>query len=312
MPIPSGSGGYVGTGTAIKLVSDDGTKELWIRKPTPNAADNILCQTWDSGFPEPRVSKEERTGQSGDRDDTYLHGGSLFTASIRIMNTDLVSLWETMDELEYWLAPEKRHYVSIAKPDGSDEYRAVYRADPMALVVDRKSHTMVEGSLQLVLPDGVYLSAETMRYSLRPLGAGVGFSFPHSFPLSLTPSSGGSSASIVVGGTRPTTFKAYIYGGQTGPVITDTDTGLKISFTALGSLTIPLGSYVELDFEEGTALLNGDPNNSVYQYIDFGVSDWWMLRPGEINRIAATATASDASAETIIEFNNRRIRPHRG
>ena len=312
MPIPSGGAEYVGSGTTIRLLSDDGERELWIRKATPTAQDNIYCKNWDPGWPTPRESSEERTGQSGIRDDTYLHGSSVFRAELRIASTDLLSHWEVMDEFDYWFAPEARHYVVIAKPDGSDAWQARYRADPLSLVAEQKSHTIIDASLQLVIPDGVYESLETLSYTLRPLGTTAGITFPLTFPFEFTPSSGGGSVELVVGGSRPVAPKVYIYGGQNGPVITDTDTGVRLSFTALNGLDIPLGSYVEIDFLEGTALMNGDPNNSVYQYIDFSISSWWLLRPGEVNRIAVTATSSDGSAQTLIEYKNRRIRPQRG
>lgn len=128
----------MGTGTIIRLISEDETQELWIRKATPTAADNVMCIDWDAGFPQPREAIEDRTGMSGTRDDTYLHGSSVFRSELKIISTDDTSFWEVLDAMEYWLAPEKRHYVSIAKPDGTDEYRAVYRADPMSFVIQQK------------------------------------------------------------------------------------------------------------------------------------------------------------------------------
>lgn len=316
MPIPFGdisSGIPTGGGTQIKLVHETTGAELWLRRAQPTAFDSIYVSSWNASMPEPRESSTELTGQSGTNDDTYLHGASEFVAELKLLSGNYGSHWWVMDEMEEWAAPDARHWVYVARPGGEDWWRAQYRAGPMAFVVGQKGHSIVEASLQLSIPLGVWESVTMNSYSLRPLGSNtVGVTFPITFPVTWDPSNSGGAQEITVGGKRPTPMVVRIYGGQTAPVISDVDTGDQLSFSALGGLSIPLGSYIEIDFQKGTALINGTPGNSVYQYIDFSISNWWLLRPNEVNRLAMTAAASDGSAQATVEFRNRRLRPARG
>jgi hypothetical protein len=292
-------------GTLIYFENADGG-QLVIRPESPSANDTIICRTYDLGSPDPKASIEERVGRNGVNDNTSLHGASQAKFDLLITPGGSATQWQTLETLKAWLDPTKRYYLCYKRYGETDVWRAVYRPEPWALVVDKTGGVKLPVSVSLKLPEGCYESAP-VAYDMRPSGAAVGFSAPFSAPFSLTPSSGTGAVSIVVGGTRPVPFKAYVYGGQTGPVIMDTDTGRKLSFTANGELSIPQGSYVEVDTEKGTALLNGDPNNSVYQYIDFTVSQWWALRGGETNRLTVSATTSDGSAQTIIYVASRRL-----
>jgi len=292
-------------GTLIYFENAEG-QQLILRQETPTAYDSIICRTYDLGSPEPKTSVEERVGRNGVNDNTTLHGASQAKFDLLLMADSDLTQWEVLENFKLWLDPTKRYYLCYKRYGEPETWRAVYRPEPWALVVDKLGGVKLSLSVSLKLPEGVYESTP-VAYDMRPSGTAVGFSAPFSAPFSLTPSSGSGAVSIVVGGSRPVPFKAYIYGGQTGPVIMDTDTGRKLSFTANGELNIPQGSYVEVDTEKGTALLNSDPNNSVYQYIDFAVSQWWALRGDETNRLTVSATTSDGSAQTIIYVASRRL-----
>lgn len=316
MPIPYGdvsSGVFTSGGTQIKLVHEITGEELWLRRAQPTAFDSIYVSNWNVSMPQPRESVTEFTGQSGVRDDTYLHGASQFVAELQLLQGDYGSQWWVMDVMEEWFAPDARHWIYIARPGTEDWWRAQYRADPLSFVVGQPGHSIVPASLQLSIPAGVWESITLNSYLIRPLGSNeMGVTFPITFPVTWDPANSGGAQEVTVGGTRLAPMIVRIYGDQTAPVLSDVDTGEKLSFTALGGLSIPLGSYVEIDFQAGTALVNGTPGNSVYQYIDFAISDWWFLRPGQINRLAVTASASDGSAQVVVEFRNRRLRPQRG
>lgn len=292
-------------GTMIRLY--DGVSEyLYLRPVQPANTDAIFCQNYDLGSPQPKVNTEERTNRNGINDHTSLHGASSAKFDLVICDGGSQTKWQVLEELKSWLDPTKRFYLQYQRLGETEVWSTIYRADPWSLVVDPKGGQKLPVSLVLTLPEGIYESQPTV-YELRPTGLAVGFSFPLTFPFSMTASSGTGVVEIPVGGSRPVPFKAIIYGGQNSPVIMDTDTGRKLSFTANGGLDIPLGTYVELDTDKGTALLNGDPNNSVYQYIDWTVSTWWALRPGETNRISSTAATSDGSAQTLLYVASRRL-----
>lgn len=292
-------------GTLIYLENDLG-EQFVIRPVQPRYTDLVFCRTYDLGSPEPKTNAEERTGRNGVNDNTSLHGASQVKFDLVITPEVGVTQWQRLEQLKAWLDPSKRYYVCYQRYGETDVWKAVYRPEPWSLVVDKNGGAKLPVSVSLALPEGCYESA-AVPYTLRPSGLAVGFHAPFHAPFSLTPSSGTGVTSITVNGTQPVPFIAYIYGGQTSPVLMDTDTGRKISFTGSGGLTVPLGSYVELDTERGTALLNGDINNSVYQYIDFAVSTWWALRPNDTNRISVSALTSDGSAQTIIYVASRRL-----
>lgn len=295
----------MGVGTFIYLTAPDNSV-LILRPASPSAGDAIVCRTYDLGAPQVKEDIEERVGRNGVNDNSSLHGSSYFSADLQVFATQSSTVWQELENLKKFLDPTKRYYVSYQRPGESETWTAIYRPEPWSLVHDKQSSVKLNVSMKVFLPEGCYES-QLQSYEMRPTGLAAGFSLPFSLPVSLTASSGTGAVDIPVGGTRPVPFRAIIYGGQFEPVIMDTDTGRKLSFTASGGLDIPLGSYVEVDTERGTALLNGDINNSVYQYIDFAVSEWWALRGGESNRISVSATSSDNSAQTLLYVASRRL-----
>lgn len=292
-------------GTTIWLYDESRAQTFTLRPESPSSANGLACKTYDLGAPESKENIDERMGRDGVSDNTSLHGRSVARFELELFGTQSYNRFQMLEDLKRFLDPTKRYYLNYKRYGETDVWRAIYRPDTYSCVVGPGSGR-IPVSLQLIIPEGVYETPAT-EYSIRPSGTSVGMSYPFTAPYSFTPSAGTGIATIYVGGSRPVPFRMLMYGYQNSPVISDTDTGRKISFTANGGLNIPAGSYVEIDVEKGTALLNGDPNSSVYQYIDFGVSTWWKLRSEQNNRISVTASDSDGSAEVKLYVASRRF-----
>ena len=85
------------------------------------------------------------------------------------------------------------------------------------------------------------------------------------------------------------------------PRLENATTGKALEFDAAYSLLT--GEYLVVDFKEGTVLLNGDTANSRYDQLDFSVSEWFELIPGETNLRLYPLTQS-APASALIEFRS--------
>jgi hypothetical protein len=81
------------------------------------------------------------------------------------------------------------------------------------------------------------------------------------------------------------------YGPSTAFVITNTDTGRLLSYdsTRPGGAAIAGGHYAEIDFFNGTILLDGNPSFDLVAGLDPAASDMFPIEPGGNNITAAGA-----------------------
>jgi hypothetical protein len=104
------------------------------------------------------------------------------------------------------------------------------------------------------------------------------------------------------------TYRAWpvldIYGPCTNPSVTwTTPAAGAVVFTGL---TIASGHYVRVDTQAQTCLLDNDPTQPVYQYIDFHSTRWAGLEPGA-TVLAFTASGTSSPARVVITWADSTI-----
>lgn len=249
----------------------------------------FVPQGMNQGFPEVRDNVTKRPSQDGTFDFTELFGARSVTVSVALSPESVdVSTYGALserdleDHLRRWMHPSRRAWLYVRSAGGSDFRRIYVRPSSVAsslnFITNRNFRTV---AMSWKAANGVWEGATLQQEELEAgteseLGRTYDETYDKTYP-----------ASDVVGektvynyGTAPAFPIARIYGPVTQPRLENKTTNKRIIFTA--GLTIAAGEYLEINFAEGTATMNGDINNSRYQFLDFagGLSEWWSLIPG--------------------------------
>ncbi|GAA3581030.1 hypothetical protein GCM10022198_00150 [Klugiella xanthotipulae] len=136
------------------------------------------------------------------------------------------------------------------------------------------------------------LARDPRRYSIgdawsttRPATAGTGLVWPAISPLKW-PSTGGSTGRITLAnrGTKSSSPLYRVYGGYSGFAITELASQRQISV----ELSVPAGSYVEIDTGRRRALLDGQ--SDVSRYITS--REWWDIPAATSSTVQITLTGA--------------------
>lgn len=276
--------------TSVRLV--DGVREMVLAPRTGLALKSITAP-----FPAVREVVDERTDDDGENDTTELFGGR--TCSVDLLATQTPAAFEA--ELTRFLHPRLRPYLCVVDDEWPQERRLRLRVaqfdGPLTVELPQQMRRM-QG--QWKVPDGIWEAVDLTEQQVNAdIPTSSGLSFPVSFPLSFTPTmaTGGSTVSNV--GGVPAHFVARLYGPCTAPRLVNETTGEEIAFTS--ALVLEPGEYVEINTRDRTAYLLSNTAQSRLGNLDYGVSSWWRIEPGDQQVRYAPASAS-AGAITVIEF----------
>jgi hypothetical protein len=249
-----------------------------------------IPQNINLGIGAVRENAENRSNQSGTKDRTQFWGSAAVQLVVGVAKELAVGLdpydepWTDQkleDRLRAWVVPSMRAFL-IYRRDPNDAWRQVeIRGNtPSGPSIGLVRSDFDRVALAWKAPRGIsesYVLEETPLASTLDTEAGRAYdltfnrTYPASSPIGTQP--------ILNRGNAPTfPHRVFIYGPCAQPRIENVTTGETLEFKSTFSLTA--GQYLEIDFEEGTVLLDGNPANSRYDRIDFSVSTWWQLVPG--------------------------------
>jgi hypothetical protein len=288
----------------------------------------VLATDWNLGFASPRVVSFSRPGQPGTKDLTALHDGRTVSMSLTILGDDTYSIEWYYDKIAAMCYPGNRPILYISNPNWDSGRAMTLRADPLSRAVTKGSAGYHEVSLSMVCPSGLMDDATTQQATMWAAGTDTGLSLTAaantangisaaptgyglpaaaatddgitSAPLGLSLSSGSSAsaASVFNTGTTPTYPRMFLYGPITNPVVRNNTTGQQLFFNGL---TVPAGSYLDIDVENRTVYMNSSSAQSFYGKIVWTQSQWWVLTQGE-NDIIFTGTATTNTSQLIINY----------
>lgn len=183
-------------------------------------------------------------------------------------------------------------------PTGSTARRLTVRLfQPLSIASDQA--VLKTFAISLVASDPTIYGSTVTSTDTGSLGANTGgwnlvnWHFPFSFGSFVT-----GTATIVNAGNAQSYPVCRIYGQCTAPKVTNLTTGQYVSFP---SLTIPTGSYVEVNMLTQTVKLNGVTDYT--RYLDVVNSSFWSLAAGS-NSIRLQAASTDANAKVTTIWSN--------
>jgi hypothetical protein len=116
--------------------------------------------------------------------------------------------------------------------------------------------------------------------------------------------SGAVNVVAVNDGTLATPPLIVVYGGCTNPkVYNDTAGAVFAVGTATRPLVLAAGSTLTIDARKRLVYLGNDPTNTRYDYVDFAISSWWSLLPGE-NHLRFVPDTADGAANAVVSWND--------
>jgi hypothetical protein len=267
--------------------------------PLEDVSSGYFCTSLDLGFPNVREVTSPRADRDGVFDRTTLFGGRAVSANI----TALKGAGAQVDAVATAFAPFMRpsvrpvlHYVldRPGTPERTLTLRAAGYSWPIAGPWQRDIQLSWVASDPIAYDPNVqtvaaWAGSEGGRtYSLTPnriyVGAGM-------------PSISGRIAPLGDVAVRPL---LRIFGPITAPRVTlDPDDGPAWVFAFLASFIIDAGSWVDVDTDARTVLINSDPAQPALMSVDWTRSSWQWLEPSPTVTILSLGGASTTDASQV-------------
>jgi hypothetical protein len=215
-----------------------------------------ICQELDLGYPGVREVIDNSPDQHGTVDRTAFFSQRVVSAKIMAVAAPGWGLDSVVRQFMPFLDPGSRPALHYADDYGGEERVLILRgsqfSSPMGIPPERPFQmTWVAGD---PIAKGVTLQEQSVH--------------------------GGLSGRCRNGGQLPVPPVVIIVGPITRPVVTFTrlSDNSKIGAVALvAGYSVPANSNVVIDTRAKTALLNGDPNQSVFNQVDWAATQWPVL-----------------------------------
>lgn len=286
----------------MRLAEWDGTTLIDLMPETfTKAGSGVYMSTYSLGSPEVREVVQDAPQRNGTYDLTALFGSRQFTAEVKVFDTLTKTRHQVADFLRGLCRPDRRLYVYIKQDGWTSERRMLLRGQPVASVVTSQGGIYVEMSLAWNCPTGVIESsllsssagtADTLR---------LGKTFPLTFPFSITPGGDTGGGSVLTNsGNVPVLPVLRVNGPCKDLEINNYTTKKKMK---LLGITVASGHYLDIDTAARTVYMDSTPTSSFYGKIDWSVSQWLDLVPGE-NRVALSATGQNSNTNLEVRFRS--------
>lgn len=277
----------------VRLV--DGDREFLLYRAVWPREDVILTKL-DAPSPAVRAATEARTDADGVDDSTSRHGARAVSVELQLLDRPM----QLVDELNGFMHPSARPYLVIDDEDWG-ERRLRLRADQFSAPLPRESHVFVTHQLQWQAPDGVWEAVEPVEVGVNAVGGTTrGVSFPAGFPWVFEATAGVGQVLHTNPGGAMSDQVVRLYGPCVGPRWSNDTTGEQIAFTE--DLVIPLGEYVEVNTRDRTAYYLSDPNADRLGMMDFDLSTWWQVPPGESKLRYHPIAGVDAGCSAVMAY----------
>jgi hypothetical protein len=240
-----------------------------------NVDNGIMIEEFTPGSPEVRSVLNRRPMAHGFVDETRYFGERSISMSGKIKATSTKSIEDVSTSLKRYLLPNRRPVLRWTRGD-------------MVRDISVRVARPLEQTLMFAVDDfRLELTADTFWRDTTQLQIPVAFSdnvalggdpFPWlGGPSALISFAPGTVAEVVV--TNSGDVDVYplitVYGQVSGVVLRNLTTGRDFEI----GVDVSDGSSAVIDMENHTATLNGLQN--VFSLVDFAVSEWWPLVPGE-------------------------------
>jgi hypothetical protein len=239
-------------------------------------ANGFFVREFNLGYPAPRTVVDNRPNIDGTDDRTRFFGSRVVSLSVDLIGNK----WDLLDQLSPYMIPGARPFLVF--DDAAQPRRFRLRASDESKVI--QSPTISQNVfLQWVAPDGV---AETVNQSeqiaFASVGVSPGFTFDLSFDLVFPTASPSGRTNVFTLGNARCYPVMQLWGPCTFPRVDNLQdlNSAGVPKQLAFDIALSAGQYLEVDTRERTVLLNGNANQPRYSTLDFSVSEWWTLAPG--------------------------------
>lgn len=261
--------------TVTKIRLFDGDREI-VLGGRDHTRDDILVHSIDPGSPAVRAVTEDRTGADGQYDTTQYYGGRTVAVEATIWSPALLR------EITTYLSPRLRPCLGVTDPDvyPGERFLLLRRDNFSPGPINHTSHIRRPLLLQWQCPTGMWQGTEPITFELNAEGGTqAGRTYPETWPRRYPPTAGSGQMRHTNPGTEAADQTVRLYGPCRGPRYSNDTTGETLAFA--GDFSIPSGEYVEINTANHTAYYLSDPAASRAHRLDYAVSTWWRVPPGE-------------------------------
>lgn len=195
---------------------------------------------------------------------------------------------------------------SLMRRDGNLRWHPA-GMEPLKMRVRRFEQPLIEGGphkdvlISLIAPDPKAYSQQEYVAAVGVNLYGLAFTDPTADPIvTNVQTTEVVNDPVVNKGNAPTYPRIIINGPITGPVLDNITTGEHLSFPGL---VVPAGETLDIDMEKRIAYRNGNPQFSVYSFVDVFDSTFFALIP-DINVLRLTGTAADENTHATLFWNS--------
>lgn len=257
---------------------------------------------FDPGFPPPRASSSPRPDADGEDDSTTYVGARAVVLSGTVVPTATQTRSEVLDRLRAFTLPRRRPWLYFTAEDGGDERRIRLVPSEHSAPLERPGSAAVTVGWRG--PDGFAESVDvTLESASATPDVEPGRTYPRTYFLTYPDATPVGAVVVTNPGTAPALPVLELYGPATDPVVANVTTGKVLAFEGI---ELASGDYLEIDTAEKTILLNGLESASRYGFVDFAVSEWWDLEPGD-NLVRYYPAVFDEGAEARVRYRARWI-----
>lgn len=266
----------------------------------------IWYNSLDLGFPEVREASRNNPDSSGTYDETAYHGARSVAIELTVLQDAFVGVYgaedwdpdvdwnsdaEWITELTSWMSPELRPrlFFKMKGQRGNARFVDLRAGNFSAPITGGQSRPV---QMQFINPSGKIYDFDTStaatndgrtRNEIRQTEAiNDGVDPPFAMPL-VFPDAARGISKVLYKGAVANGFIARIY---SDPLIVTENPRLTVTAPdgtsrtiGFNGLTIPAGQFIEIDTNERTANLNGNPTLRQNQYLAAPLS-WPVFRPG--------------------------------
>lgn len=231
----------------------------------------------DLGFPAPRAVTVPRPNADGDFDLTAHAGNRAITVNVTMVDGAL-SRRALRDQLGRFMSAGARSTLVVATEPGAAPREITVRADPMSMVWARPGGGDATLSFKSVEP--YFRGTNPLQASTPPQAPAAGRAYPLTFNR-VYPFTPTALIHAVNEGTTDAPWQATILGPCTAPSLVHLDRGQSV---VLSGLTLGAGEWVTVDSTARTILASGQVGASRFAALNFTLTSWFQLGPGD-NRI---------------------------
>lgn len=278
----------LGQGTAMLSASDLTDLDL-------SCDEGFVLVDLQIGFPAERSVVRSRALDDGVIDQTTFVGQRAVTATLRL-DQNVLPTQSLIDRLMPFLSPRRRVTLTWSLPGSISDLRSLeLRGVDAPIVIRQPKYTTLVCSW--VSTGSFILDPDETCESVSPLDPPeeVGRFYDLTFNRVYVPALPVGALSAVNTGTAPTHCRITLDAGMVDPTVTINN--VPITFDENGGLTLVTGQTLVIDTQQRTILLNGDPDQSRYDRVNF--EDWsWndlLLQPGA-NVVRLQGSSFDATS----------------